>query len=277
MGYFGYGNLGDEAILKYELIDLQQCFPLANFIIVSDGIIQGELRKFKQIPRRANAITQAGIDYLLWGGGWVLYDIANNKKAFIDEVRLLVKLKKAKPELSIILYSVTVGPIQDIELVRLAKKVRLYEVISFAIVRDTKSIRELKKLGFSNEQICLGSDYGYQVNPNFALKDITKNNYIIFSPSAYLKTYQNALISIMTFLKSQKDRIIIIPAQYTRTDSEDAVYAHELANTIGKGTICLAPIYSSPENIVAVLSKAKYVVTNRLHIAVLASVLGFQL
>ena len=73
LGYFGYGNIGDEAILEYELRDLLCEFPEDDFVIFTNQ--DAKTRKdYKIKSAKIEKIENNKPDVLLWGGGWILYD-----------------------------------------------------------------------------------------------------------------------------------------------------------------------------------------------------------
>lgn len=270
IGYFGYGNIGDEAILKYELRDLKKHLPFSSFTIITNQC--KSVDKKPCIPLNLDDILNENFDLILWGGGWILYDIANNQKAFIKEVNLLDQLNK-KFFNPIGLYGVSVGPIKLKEDIALSRKTNISDDVNFAIVRDKQSTKYLKKIGFKKDQIKLGADFGYEVNPSIEKSLNLPSNFILLSLSNFINKSKVDLTQLISFLNQQELPTIIIPAQYQTETSDDLIFAKSLNRQMHNSTV-LGSIIRTPENIAGILSKANYVITNRLHIAILASVSG---
>ena len=270
IGYFGYGNIGDEAILKYELRDLQEHLPYTNFTIITNQCTQ--LEDNQCIPLDIDSIIREDFDLILWGGGWILYDIADNQKAFKREVEFIDKLKR-KFTNQIGIYGTSVGPIEFKDSISIAMKTQINRNIDFAIIRDNQSISYLKKIGFKDSQIHLGSDFGYEVNPILDSSIILPNQFIALSLSNYLVKDGANLSDLITFCDQLPIKVLLLPAQYLDQSSNDLKFANQLNKKI-RNSLVLGKIKRSPENIAGILSKANFVITNRLHIAILASVSG---
>lgn len=276
MGYFGYGNVGDEAILEYELRDLQFHFPLYEFIVITDNFKnEKSILNLKCIPQEVGHIVKEHFDLILWGGGWILYDTARNKQYFRKEVKFLHRLSEKLSECRIILYGVSVGPIVYKRDVDLALKARLQHVISFAIVRDKFSGQQLIKIGFTDKQILRGADLGYEVIPLANPKTIIEDsNFIVLSLSNYVNLEKIDIKDIIRFCQEIPEKIILLPAQYSSSERDDLRYAENLQKKIGDKSRVLKSFNRAPEEIAGILAKAKYVITNRLHIAILSSISG---
>ena len=149
-GYFGFGNFGDEAILKYAIDILRYYYKESQINVITQSPyllkkiygIKGIYRfDFKEI---INSIKET--DYLIFPGGSVLQDITSLKSIlyylFLMFLGILFKKK-------VVLLSQGIGPINS----RFAQKLtyKILKKVAFISVRDEKSFDLLLQNGIKSE------------------------------------------------------------------------------------------------------------------------------
>ncbi|MFQ5924230.1 MAG: polysaccharide pyruvyl transferase family protein, partial [Anaerolineales bacterium] len=177
-GYFGYGNLGDEAILTGMLEDLKDTLPQAECVVVSGDPAQTTKSHGKQavgwddLPSIIEAVRNS--DLLIVGGGGLFHDYwpidsheflssATNGLASYLSLPLLSAMLR-KPSMA---YSVGVGPLRSASArnyVRFA-----FDSFSAIAVRDDESAALLRSL---RANLPSGADPVVTADPAFLLKAV---------------------------------------------------------------------------------------------------------
>ena len=176
IGWFGAGNMGDEAILISELLFLREKIKRVEFYILSfdpertrrltANIL--EVKKILSIGSKLNVIksdllgilkTFREVDVVVIGGGGIFQDIYNHYPIpFFTSMALLAKFHRKL----VVLYCVGIGPINTFIGRRLCKlTANSSDIIS---VRDPESRNLLKNLGI-NREIYLSADPVFLLEP----------------------------------------------------------------------------------------------------------------
>lgn len=81
-GYYGFGNVGDEAVLAATLPALRERVPAADVTVISGDPTQtARLHAVRAVPRSAAARVLAGADLFLFGGGSLMQDVTSARSA----------------------------------------------------------------------------------------------------------------------------------------------------------------------------------------------------
>ncbi len=149
-GYFGFGNFGDEAILKYALDVLRFYYKKAEIKVITQSVysikkdyeLEGIYRfDFKNILSEIKSC-----DYLMFPGGSILQDVTSVKSImYYLGLIFLANLFKKK----VILLSQGIGPINN----DFAKKLsfKLLKKAQLITLRDEKSYDTLMRNGVMGE------------------------------------------------------------------------------------------------------------------------------
>ena len=149
-GYFGFGNFGDEAILKYAVdIIRYYCKDAEINVITQNPDVMKEQFGLRGIKRfdfmQINSAIRKS-DCLIFPGGSVLQDVTSVKSIlyylFLIFLGLLYKKK-------VIMLSQGIGPVNN----PFAKKLtcKILKKVSFISVRDKKSYEALENNSISSE------------------------------------------------------------------------------------------------------------------------------
>jgi polysaccharide pyruvyl transferase CsaB len=196
-GAYGYGNVGDEAILRGMLLALREAIPDADFVVLSGNPDLTRTQHEVQAIRRvlflpslrqmvAFGLSQAGLaqmreltrhmreaDVFIIGGGGLLYDRVNTAKAVwlekfylfgwpISQWAMEVGLARAlgKP---VVLYAVGVGPVTT----RLGKLLlqRTARQVNLITVRDQASQAILSQYRVPAKRIHVTADPAILLSP----------------------------------------------------------------------------------------------------------------
>jgi len=156
-GYYGFNNIGDEAILEMFLKILENKIDKKNIRILTADTEKTEKKfKIEGVDRYSfykvnKAIKEA--DVVLVGGGSLLQDVTSKKSIYYYLYIIYVtKLFNKK----IGLLSQGIGPIKGkINRFITGKVLRKADYVS---VRDKNSIQELISIGLNNEDITFAAD-----------------------------------------------------------------------------------------------------------------------
>lgn len=195
-GYYGFENIGDEAILTSILSNLSERQPNLQFIVVSGNPVQtSRLYKVRSvlwtdIPAIMDACQEA--DLILLGGGGLFHDYwgtteehlltqSHSGISFYSAFPILAKLY-GKP---CVLYALGVGPLLTEAGKNLTKQ--SFEYAAAGTVRDEESLNLLKDLGIKTTHVKITADAVF----NLPSTNAHANKFI-----ADIKTSASPLITI---------------------------------------------------------------------------------
>jgi len=149
-GYFGYGNFGDEAILKYAVDILRYYYKNAEISVLTNDIISARQDLEVNGVRRfsfTNILKEIhSCNFLIFPGGSVLQDVTSLKSLiyYLGSIFLALMFKK-----KVILMAQGFGPIKN----KLARKLtyKLLKRVSLITLRDEKSFDDLMSNGVMAE------------------------------------------------------------------------------------------------------------------------------
>jgi len=150
-GYYGYDNLGDEAILEQIVGELASFNPLAQIVILSNSPDETARLYGTQAANRwdlAKFITlMQSTKLFISGGGGLFQDVRNlNSILFYGTQMTLARLAGAK----VMVYAQGVGPLKS-AMARLLTE-RFFRQASAITVRDAQSQKLLGSWGIGAEQ-----------------------------------------------------------------------------------------------------------------------------
>jgi len=173
-GYFGYGNIGDEAILEAEIVGLREKYPRADIIVLSSspsatarryGVRSVNRLSLRQIRR---AVSEC--DILISGGGGLIQDVTGFLTIPYYLGIIYLAMRRGKPT---VIFGQGFGPVRN-PLNRLLVRWMLNRV-DLIILRDEKSSVEMIKLGVKKPPIHVAGD----LTPNLPLPDPGKSGAIL--------------------------------------------------------------------------------------------------
>jgi polysaccharide pyruvyl transferase CsaB len=145
-GYYGFENVGDEAVLASIIQDLKKEMPDIQITVLSHSpqkteITHGVKAINRWKPREIIAALKKS-DLLISGGGSLLQDTTSNKTIpyYLGIIQLAIWLKKP-----VVCYSQGVGPIQHNFNRRLTRYV--LNQVNHIFVREVGSLKTLQDMG----------------------------------------------------------------------------------------------------------------------------------
>jgi len=201
-GYFGFGNLGDEAILTALVQRLKAEFPQLELVVLSSDP-QGTAKHHQvQAINRWNpwAILRElkNTDIFISGGGGLLQDVTSKRSLlyYLSLIALAQRFKKP-----VFLVGQGIGPLVSFFSKKLTP--RILQQAEYILVRDEQSFSLLESLGINEEQLGLGADL------LFSLKvEVKKSNWGI-GP----KKRKVLGVSLKQIKKAKRQRFIKVMAQ----------------------------------------------------------------
>lgn len=263
VGYFGCGNLGDEAILHSLIYQLKTSSN--PDIIVLSGNPKQTSNKFKVMALNRKILSEvlAAIqmsDVVVFGGGTLFQD----KTSFLSILYYigLVKLSRIlkKP---IILHSQGVEPLNYFISKILVKNA--FNNSSCISVRDRSSKQYLLNTLKVKKQI------SYAVDPALIMPPLKKNNryknYIGINllPMEDFPTKQ-LTEALLRFANLYKIKYLYIPL-----NDDDVLSGEKLEKELGKNIIECLPVYTILPELIGILSQLLFMIGARLHSLILSS------
>ena len=156
-GYYGFGNLGDEAILEMTLKQILEITKRENVTVLSGN---KEVTKKKY---NLNTIDRYNIlsilkalkstDVLIFGGGSLLQDVTSKRSIYYYLFLIrLAKLMKNK----VVMLSQGIGPIINEKSIKAVKSTLSF--VDYITVRDNHSKEFLVSIGVDEKKIFLSTD-----------------------------------------------------------------------------------------------------------------------
>lgn len=156
-GYYGFGNLGDEAILEMFLMYFRDSSNIKNVVVLSGNPEETNKRYNVKSIDRYNIISVVKYlfktDALVFGGGSLLQDVTSKRS--IHYYLFLIKLAKLMGK-KVVLLSQGIGPIVHESNLKYASKVlKKADIIT---VRDNMSIDILEKMNIEKSKVKFSAD-----------------------------------------------------------------------------------------------------------------------
>ena len=171
-GYFGFNNSGDDALLQAMLDNLKSLDKDVRIVVLSrrpdetvkrynvDAINRFSPFKVMKVMNRTKV--------LLSGGGSLIQDVTSTKSILYYLTIMKTALKK---HMSLMVYANGVGPINRAKNRRLTKKI--FDKADIITLREEGSLKLLKEIGVTNDNIILTADPALNLVPSDA--ELTEN------------------------------------------------------------------------------------------------------
>lgn len=247
VGYYGHGNLGDEAMLEAIAGDLRDAVPdLELEVVTADPAGTAAHHRVRPVPRR-NAFALLGAilraDLVLLGGGSLLQDVTSLRNLVYYAGVIAVAKALGKP---VMLYANGIGPlVTGLGRSIAAAVLRHADRIT---VRDVESQHELVLLGIHRPASVVAADPALGMDPAAAPRPATgvaaelglrpDEPYVCVSlrPWPGLEGWLEPLtVALRRFCESHGLRAVLVPMQWPA----DALAASPLRDALGP--IAIAP------------------------------------
>lgn len=282
-GYYGFDNLGDEAVLYSILGLLRELSPGMAIEVLSHNprrttelyrVAAGNRWRLAEVRR---AIREA--DLLISGGGSLLQDVTGLKSLiyYLGVIRLARWYGKP-----VVFYAQGIGPVRS-KLGRLLMR-RLVNRVEAITVRDESSRQDLLELGVNQPPVTVTADpvlgldpaqvdravgqgllarYGLDLSGQHPLVGISVREW------QGLKEFKQVLAGVCDQLAGQGWQVVFIPMQH----SADLAPSREVAALMQKPAVVLADPVTVPE-VASLIAGLDMLIGMRLHALILAAVLS---
>jgi polysaccharide pyruvyl transferase CsaB len=280
-GYYGCGNLGDEAILSGITQGLRRLLPQAELVVLSGAPAEtAKQYGVKAIPRMAWGEIRREMrraDLFVSGGGGLLQDVTSWRSP-LYYLGLIWLAKRRRLKVAVIFQGI--GPLRRNWLKKLAAKIlRRVELIA---VRDETSARTLMALGLPESKIQIGADAVWLLEP---AADNTLLPVLNPQPSPLVGVFLRPLPGrkveetpelweaiaqgLGGFLKNQGGRAVFIPLQ----KPEDLAAAEAVTKQLPLPAQLLTEDFSPPA-MLGLIGQFDLVLGMRLHSLIFAAARG---
>lgn len=156
-GYYGFGNLGDEAILEMTLKQILEITDRENITVLSGNKVVTRKKYNVNTIDRYNVLSILNAlqssDVLIFGGGSLLQDVTSKRSIYYYLFLIrLAKLMKNK----IVMLSQGIGPIINEKSIKAVEST--LTLVDYITVRDNHSKEFLVKIGVDEKKIFLSTD-----------------------------------------------------------------------------------------------------------------------
>lgn len=279
MGYYGYGNSGDDALLHAIIDDIKRVDPCFTPIVFSNnpektaGIYGVECINRFSIGQIGKAFKKAKL--FIVGGGSLIQDVTSTKSLMY--YLFCIRLAKKKG-LKVMLYANGIGPIVREENIKRAAKV--LNMVDIITLRDSESAKLLEKMGVTKPEIILTADPAFSLKPcssddtTALLKELGINEkYVCMS----VRNWKDSSPDVYRGIAQMADYIsekyglvpVFVPMQYTK-DKEISEKIISLMKNKGVFVDKSLEI----EKLLGLIGASEAVVAVRLHMLVFGALTG---
>lgn len=274
-GYYGFNNVGDEAVLTSIIQDLREAMPEAEITVLSNSPSETQaLYQVEAISRwdmKAIAKVVKASDLVISGGGSLLQDVTSGKTIpyYLAVVKIAQFYKKP-----VVFYSQGVGPIDKGISKWLVKTVA--NKVDHIFVREEGSKTLLESIGVSKAPVTV------TIDPVLGIK-VKEETYNTVKQSLgtekavgiYLRTWKDDkklvedLVPTVEYLVALGYEVYAIPMYY----KEDIEIAKTLAAQL-KGKVHVVDRELSIDEVVAYTANFEFILGMRLHSLIMAHAVG---
>ncbi|MBO8168476.1 MAG: polysaccharide pyruvyl transferase CsaB [Thermoanaerobacteraceae bacterium] len=277
-GYFGFGNLGDEAILASMVQGIRKQVHDADITVLSNSPQQtaGELQ-VRAVNRWSISQVVPAIkncDIFVSGGGSLLQDVTGSKNLlyYLGLIWLAQRFRR-----KVMVFAQGIGPLtRKVSRFHVAKVLNKTEVIS---VRDRESYKLLRSIGVTRDifvtadpvlALDVSGIYTGQAARLIESFGLQGDRVIVVCPRPWGdNAFVESLITALLYLKREKYRLCLLPFHHPG----DLELCRELAASLGEGAVVLDRRLSFGE-IFGLFAQAQLVIGMRLHSLIFAAAAG---
>ncbi len=280
LGYYGFGNMGDDALLMNVISNLRAKIPYLRIAVLSHNV-RSMREKLKNVKadayNRFNPFSVAKIfrnaEYLVFGGGTLLQDNTSSRSLLY----YLYMIRRAKKHnMKVILYANGIGPVH-----KAANKRRIQKIlpqVSLITARDEQSYEYIKSL-YPKANIYLTADEALTIQKGEAgeliSKELINSGFICVSVRKWRgikdEEYTGYIDTISKFCEKNGLSILFIVME----KANDAAITEKLTHYVKVPTqVLFAGDDMSGEQLTAIMAKAVFTVSVRLHSLIFSACAG---
>jgi polysaccharide pyruvyl transferase WcaK-like protein len=265
IGAYGFGNIGDEAILSGLLKTIDYVVTVFSGTPAQTAVLH------KVHAEKRNLRRFLWCDELIIGGGEIFQDgMAWKFSLAIFLAKLLAKKVRA--------VGIGVDVSNPVEKLLTSLSLKLTDEVS---VRDKRSFEHLVDMGLNSDNIKLVDDFASYLKPEpteetellFSKHDLSSGNFILLvlrptSPETdrVLLTFFKRFITDLN-RKMPDLKIVAIPFSKHQDSArdDDTIILQKLKDNVESGLLIVSERQADPAGILYLVSRANLVITTRLH------------
>ena len=254
-GYYGFGNLGDEALLAGLVGALDRCGHEVT-VLSADTRATERLHGVRARNRYLSLVPAvAASDWVVSGGGGLLQDRTSSRslRYYLSVLQLARLMGKRR-----LVYGQSVGPLSDQGARSVAHALRDTPVA----VRDERSLAVLAELGVEAHLV---ADPALALTPQAAQPDSESS--VLLIPRAGEPTVTSGLIDLARRLVGAGTPVSVLAFHKAQDEPEVAALTRSVPGVRLRQA-------DSPQGALACLAQARHVVSARLHGLILAALSG---
>lgn len=295
LGYYGYGNTGDEAILESIITVLNKFLP-CEFIVFTENpevvsnthnveaIYSSRHKIFKNIIQIIQTLSRS--DMFIFGGGSILGGGYRQTLSWMSKILLAKMLSKPT-----VIYAVGVYPDFHKKL-KILKRIILNNAVDLISVRDEESKKILENIGIkkvyltADPALCLETVDSLRVQEILCKENIamgayprvgvclrgTYMNQLFLEETEYVQFKKILALVIDQLITNLDVEVVFIPMRYTPPDNKIAFEILEMVQY--KESVKIITGGYTPQELMGILGKMDMVIGMRLHSLILAAAMS---
>jgi polysaccharide pyruvyl transferase CsaB len=277
LGYYGYGNSGDDALLSAIISDMKKIMPTFTPVVLSNDAEKTKnaygvdsVYRFSA-PKVIKALKKSKL--LIVGGGSLIQDITSTKSL----IYYLWCIKQAKRlGLKVMLYANGIGPVT--KKANIKKAGRILNLADIITLRDEESAITLKEMGVIHPEIFITADPAFSLEPCDAnrIEKIKKElsidkDYICVSVRNWSLGSEKTLSSFAKMTDYICKNYNLLPVFVPMQQSKDKNVSKKIMSLMNTKGICLENELPTKE-LLGLIGGAKAVVAVRLHMLIFGAI-----
>ncbi len=268
-GYYGFGNLGDEAILTALIGALRERFAQAEIVVLSATPSETARRYGVRAIDRWNPFNiqreLQDATAFLSGGGGLIQDQTSRRSACY----YLALMAMARRRCPVLVVGQGIGPLRSYLLRSWAR--RLLQGVEFALVRDELSLRLLRAWGVPEERLLLGGDLALLLWPQGkTLREappVARPSVAVCLKGGVSDGIKESIVRQLDGLSEKKSVKIVFMALHPSEDLRDI---EEIAARLRRPALVLNPTGATMPAAIECFSQTQAVIGMRLHALIFA-------
>lgn len=286
-GYYGFKNIGDDAMLMAIINNLRMYKPDIKMMVLSKEPSEVKSTHGVESISRLNVVrifkAMKRAKLFIYGGGNLIQDNTSSRSLvyYLSTVWLAKKMG-----LKIMFYANGIGPLENPTNIKMAQ--RVINEVDVITIREKLSLDELKRLNISRPLIELAADPALAIE----IKDVEEVDKLLFNegvsgsgpfvgfsvrklpgrPKHKTDEYEKAIASTADYLQKRYGiKPVFIPMQYN-----DLSIIKNVINRMETKGYVIKNRYSVAQTI-GIISRMEMVVGMRLHALIFAASLGIPI
>ncbi|SHI98366.1 polysaccharide pyruvyl transferase CsaB [Lutispora thermophila] len=276
-GYYGFGNSGDEAILKSIVRDFKEADPSIKITALSNNPAKTSSEYGIDAVNRLNVMSIAKVikdcDLLISGGGSLLQDMTSTRSLlyYLSIIKIGLMFNK-----KIMLYANGIGPINSSVNAKRVK--RVIDKVDLITLREEESFSTLKKMGVQKPRIIVTADpvlttmpiEKEKVDVIFDKEGIPKDSKLVgvnIRKWKLSRDLESQLANSLEFIYNTYNLMPVFIPMY-QSDTEVMMKTSEMMTIPHR---ILSKTYE-PEELIGIMGRMEFVIAMRLHTLIYSSI-----